>query len=187
VTTPIVLPWPLQNSLEDATRVLFEPVGSFLPSISRNQRARPRSYHQLSIVARVQEPAFAFHRRRHCRHHGTRRAARAHWCVGAHDKAGLRSLARSALVEVAEQLARALAQISTLPGTPALRREEIKLQIALINSLMHVKGYAAPETKEAGRFTDRAGGGVGRGLEDLLLLFSVCVIQDTGDGKPRPS
>jgi hypothetical protein len=47
--------------------------------------------------------------------------------VGAHDKAGQRSLARSALVEVAEQLARALAQISTLPGTPALRREEIKL------------------------------------------------------------
>jgi hypothetical protein len=25
VTTPIVLPWPLQSSLEAATRVLFEP------------------------------------------------------------------------------------------------------------------------------------------------------------------
>jgi hypothetical protein len=30
-------------------------------------------------------------------------------------------------------------------GSPALRREES----ALINSLMHVKSYAAPETKEA--------------------------------------
>jgi hypothetical protein len=83
--------------------------------------------------------------------------------VGVHDKAGQRSLARSALVEVAEQLTRALAQISSLPGTPALRREEIKLQVALINSLMHVKGYSAPETKGAGKFADRAGGGVGRG------------------------
>ena len=58
---------------------------------------------------------------------------------------GQRSLARSASVEVAEQLTHALAQISTLPGSPALRREEG----ALINSLMHVKSYAAPETKEA--------------------------------------
>ena len=39
---------------------------------------------QLSIVARIQEPAFAFHRRRHRRYNGTRRAARAHRCVGAH-------------------------------------------------------------------------------------------------------
>ena len=47
-------------------------------------------------------------------------------------KAGQRSLARSALVEAAEQLTRALDQIATLPGTPALRREQIKLQVALL-------------------------------------------------------
>ena len=41
-------------------------------------------------------------------------------------KAGQRSLARSALLEGAEQLKRALDQIATLPATPALRREEIK-------------------------------------------------------------
>src|SRR5215468_5169076 len=64
-------------------------------------------------------------------------------------KAGLRSLERSALVEAAAQLTRALAQIATLPATPALRREEIKLQVALIAPLLHVKGYAAPETKAA--------------------------------------
>jgi uncharacterized protein YbgA (DUF1722 family) len=36
-----------------------------------------------------------------------------------------------------------------LPATSALRREEIKLQAALINALMHTKGYAASETMEA--------------------------------------
>ena len=50
-------------------------------------------------------------------------------------KAGQRSLARFALVEALEQLKRALDQIATLPATPALRREEIKLQVAFANAL----------------------------------------------------
>ena len=49
--------------------------------------------------------------------------------------AGQRSLARSALLEGAEQLKRALDQIATLPPTLALRREEIKLQVAFANAL----------------------------------------------------
>jgi class 3 adenylate cyclase/predicted ATPase len=64
-------------------------------------------------------------------------------------KAGLRSQERSALVEAAGQLGQALAQIATLPSTPDLRREQIILQVALLNTLMHVKGYGAPETKAA--------------------------------------
>jgi predicted ATPase len=64
-------------------------------------------------------------------------------------KAGQRSLARSALVEAVEQLNTALSQIGTLSTTPARRREQIKLQVALLNALFHVKGYAAPETKAA--------------------------------------
>jgi class 3 adenylate cyclase/predicted ATPase len=64
-------------------------------------------------------------------------------------KAGLRSQQRSALVEAAEQLSQALAQIATLPSTSDLRREQIILQVALLNTLMHVKGYGAPETKAA--------------------------------------
>ena len=64
-------------------------------------------------------------------------------------KAGQRSQERSALVEAAEQLGQALAQIATLPSTPDLRREQIILQVALLNTLMHVKGYGAPETKAA--------------------------------------
>ena len=64
-------------------------------------------------------------------------------------KAGQRSLERSALVEATEQFTRALAQIATLPATPRLRREQIKLQVALLHTLGHVKGFAALETKAA--------------------------------------
>jgi predicted ATPase len=96
--------------------------------------------------------------------------------AGLWGKAGLRSLARSALVEAAEQLSRALDQIATLPGTPALRAEQIKLQLALVNALMHVKGYAAPEPKaaveQARQFIERAEA-LGEAPEDPLLLFSV--------------
>ena len=64
--------------------------------------------------------------------------------------AGQRSLERSELVEAAEQITRALDQIAAVgSATPAQRREEIKLQVALANALMHVEGYAAPETKAA--------------------------------------
>jgi class 3 adenylate cyclase/predicted ATPase len=96
--------------------------------------------------------------------------------AGLWGKAGLRSLKRSALVEAVEQLTRALAQIATLPATPALRREQIKLQVALINPLIHVKGYAAPETKaavERARLLIEQAEGRGEPLEDPLLLFSV--------------
>jgi predicted ATPase len=63
-------------------------------------------------------------------------------------KAGQRSLERSALAEAAEQLTRALNQIATLPPTPVLRREQIKLQVALITPLIH-GGYGE------GTFVDR--------------------------------
>ena len=91
-------------------------------------------------------------------------------------KAGQRSLERSALVEAVEQLTRALDQIATLPATPALRREQIKLQVALITPLMHVKGQAAPETKaaaEQARLLIEQAEALGEPPEDPLLLFSV--------------
>ena len=52
-------------------------------------------------------------------------------------------------MEAVGHFSRALAQIATLPATPALRREEIKLQVALIAPVIHVHGFAAPETKAA--------------------------------------
>jgi hypothetical protein len=44
-------------------------------------------------------------------------------------------MARSALLEGAEQLKRALEQIANLPATPDLRHEEIKLEVAFANAL----------------------------------------------------
>ena len=63
-----------------------------------------------------------------------------------------------------------------MPGTPALRREQIKLQVALITPLIHVKGYAAPETKaaaERARLLIEQAEALGEPPEDPLLLFSV--------------
>ncbi len=91
-------------------------------------------------------------------------------------KAGQRSAARSALVEAAAQFTRALDQIATLPATPAIRREQIKLQVALITPLMYTKGYSAPETKEAAeraRVMIERAERLGEPPEDPLLLFSV--------------
>jgi class 3 adenylate cyclase/predicted ATPase len=91
-------------------------------------------------------------------------------------KAGHRSLERSSLVEAIEQLTRALAQIETLPSSPALRQEEIKLQVALVPPLLNVKGFNTAETKAA---TERArlliehAEALGEPLKDPLLLFSV--------------
>ena len=85
-------------------------------------------------------------------------------------------MARSALVEAAEQLTRALSQIANLPPTPSLRREESKLQIALINSLIHVKGFAAPETKaavERAQLLIEQAEALGEPPEDPLVLFWV--------------
>jgi predicted ATPase len=91
-------------------------------------------------------------------------------------KAGQRSLEQSALAEAVEQLNRALSQIATLPATPTLRRERIKLQLAVSNALMHVRGYAAPETRVS---LDQASSLIkqvkelGEPLDDPLVLFSV--------------
>ncbi|HWZ11830.1 MAG TPA: hypothetical protein VNX22_01680, partial [Acidobacteriaceae bacterium] len=90
--------------------------------------------------------------------------------------AGLRSLDRSALVEAIEQLKRALDQIATLPGTPSLRREQIKLQVALITPLIHIKGYAAAETKaavEQARSLIEQAEALAEPPEDSMLLFTV--------------
>jgi class 3 adenylate cyclase/predicted ATPase len=91
-------------------------------------------------------------------------------------KAGQRSVERSALVEAIEQFTRALGQIAALPPTPALRREQIKLQVAVVTPLIHIKGYAAWETKAAAQrahsMLERAEA-AGEPLEDPLLLFSI--------------
>jgi predicted ATPase len=91
-------------------------------------------------------------------------------------KAGKRSMERSALVEAVKQFTRALDQIATLPGTPALRREQINIQVALITPLVHIKGYSAPETKaaiEQARLLLEQADALGETPSDPLQLFEV--------------
>ena len=91
-------------------------------------------------------------------------------------RAGERSLARSALAEGVAQLTRAIDQIATLPATPALRAEQIRLQVALITPYFHLKGYIAPETRaaaERARLLIEKAEALGEPPEDPLLLFSV--------------
>jgi predicted ATPase len=89
-------------------------------------------------------------------------------------RAGQRSLERSASVEAVEQFKRALAQIGALPSTARLRREEIKLQVALIIPLQQVKGWGSPEAKaasERARLLIEQAEARGEPPEDPLLLF----------------
>jgi class 3 adenylate cyclase/predicted ATPase len=108
---------------------------------------------------------------RHYTEAGLREQAAHFW-----GKAGQRSLERSALAEGVEQLTKALSQIATLPATLALRREEIRLHVALVAPLIHLKGHAAPDTRAA---EERAlllieqAETLGEAPEDPLLLFSV--------------
>jgi hypothetical protein len=63
-----------------------------------------------------------------------------------------------------------------LPATPALRREQIKLQVTLFAPLIDVKGFAAPETKaaaERARLLIEQAEALGEPPEDPLLLIYV--------------
>src|SRR5262249_17210966 len=74
------------------------------------------------------------------------------------------------------QFTRALAQIATLPGTAALRRQQIELQLAIITPLIHIKGYSATETKaaiEQARLLLEQADALGEAPEDPLQLFTV--------------
>ena len=91
-------------------------------------------------------------------------------------QSGTAVVGRSALVEAIAQLNRALDQMATLTATPALRQEQIELQVAIITPLMHVKGHSSPEVKAA---TERArvlieqAEALGEPPENPLLLYSV--------------
>jgi predicted ATPase len=107
---------------------------------------------------------------RHCTEAGQTEKAADLW-----GKAGQRSLERSALVEAIEQLTRASDQVETLPSTPARRRYQISLQVALLAPLMHVKGHAGRETRAAAaraRQLIENAGALGETPEDSLQLFS---------------
>ena len=92
------------------------------------------------------------------------------------EKAGDQALHRSAYVEAIGHLDKAIGLTEGMPSTPSLRREQIRLQVALITPLIHVKGYAAPETKgatERARLLIEQAEALGEHPEDPLLLFTV--------------
>ena len=123
--------------------------------------------HQFADIAESQPELLA----RHCAEAGLIAKAANLW-----GKAGQRSLARSALVEAAEQLARAISQIETLPSTPARHQALMTLQTMLIAPLLHIKGYGAPEAKaamERANLLIEQAEAIGELPEDPLLLFSV--------------
>jgi class 3 adenylate cyclase/predicted ATPase len=143
--------------------------GTLLREVRRALHARIAETleHQFAEIADNQPELLA----RHCTDAGLIEKAALLW-----GKAGQRSVERSALVEAAAQLTRALDQIATLPSTPALRRDEIRLQVALITPLIHVKGHAAPETRaavERAHLLIEQAEAMGEPQEDPLLLFSV--------------
>jgi class 3 adenylate cyclase len=143
-----------ENLLKSRRQVLHRRVGEVLRD-------------QFSAIATA-EPELLAH---HFTQAGLAESAAEWW-----GKAGQRSLERSALVEAVEQFTRALREIASIPATPALRREEIKFQVALITPLIHVKGYGAPETKaaeERARLLIEQAEALGEPPEDPLLLFSV--------------
>jgi predicted ATPase len=107
---------------------------------------------------------------RHCNEAGQIEKAADLW-----GKAGQRSLERSAYVEAIEQLKRALELVETLPSTPARRRDQMSLQVALITPLIHVKGHTAPETRaaaERARQLIENAEALGETPEDPLQIFS---------------
>ena len=109
---------------------------------------------------------------RHCTEAGLIEKAASLW-----GKAGQRSVERSALVEAVELLTRALDQIVTLPSGPALRREQIRLQVGAHESSDARQKDMRQRRQE--RPLDRARSlieqaeALGEPPEDPLLLFSV--------------
>jgi class 3 adenylate cyclase/predicted ATPase len=108
---------------------------------------------------------------RHCTEAGQIEKAASLW-----GKAGQRSLGNAAFPEAEGQLTRALAQITSLPSAPVVRREQIKLQVGLSYALMQTKGYGASETKaafELARVLIQRAEALGEPAEDPLALFSI--------------
>ena len=127
----------------------------------------PRRYATIAATAAA-EPELLAH---HFTQAGLTEAAIEWW-----GKAGQRSLERSALVEAAEQFTRALAQIATLPATPASVASRSELQVALDNALMphqRVCGAGNQGGAELARKLIEQAEALGEPPEDPLLLFSV--------------
>jgi len=92
------------------------------------------------------------------------------------DKAGEQALRRSAYVEAIGHLGKAIGLIDSVRVPAIRRRQEIRIQAALITPLIHIKGYTAPETKaatERARLLVEEAERLGESIGDPLVLHSV--------------
>jgi predicted ATPase len=64
------------------------------------------------------------------------------------EKAGRRSLERSAYLEAVVHLRKGIEVLKALPSTAERTHQELGLQVALGNALLAIKGYAAPEVEQ---------------------------------------
>jgi class 3 adenylate cyclase/predicted ATPase len=80
----------------------------------------------------------------HCTEAGLGALAVDYW-----QRAGQRTLQRSAYVEAIHHCTRALELLATLPDTPERRRQELEVHTALGPALIATKGYAAPDVERA--------------------------------------
>jgi predicted ATPase len=81
---------------------------------------------------------------RHCQLAGRMERAVEYW-----QRAGELAIARSATAEAAAHLDQAVRCLAVLPPTCERQTRELQLQASLGPTLIHVKGYAAPETGRA--------------------------------------
>ena len=122
---------------------------------------------QFPKVAEIQPELLA----RHFTEAGLVDKAVAQWGKAAH-----RSLERSAMVEAIVQFTTARDLVATLPSTQESRRQQIKLQVALLAPVIGTKGFAAAETKaaiERAQALIEEAEALGEPLDDPLLLLSV--------------
>ncbi|HEY7491137.1 MAG TPA: adenylate/guanylate cyclase domain-containing protein [Candidatus Tectomicrobia bacterium] len=81
-------------------------------------------------------------------HHYTEAGCSAQ-AVGYWQQAGQRAIQRSANVEAIAHLTRGLELLKALPDTPERAQHELTLLLALGTPLLAIKGYAAPERRQA--------------------------------------
>ena len=122
---------------------------------------------QFPEVAEIQPELLA----RHFTEAGLVEKAAALWGKAAH-----RSLERSAMVEAVVQFTTARDLVAILPSTPERRRQQIKLQVALLAPVIGTKGFAATETKaaiERAQALIEEAEALGVPLDDPWVLLSV--------------
>ena len=101
---------------------------------------------------------------------GEAEAAGASW-----QRAGERAIARGAHSEAVSHIQRGIAVLATLPEGPARSEPEFRLQLALGQALLVVKGYGSATAAEALERARALGEGLGNPMQVVMLLGGLWV------------